>query len=352
MKAYVASCIIGVFAFDKDKNILTYRLFDKDVDKIADKLKDTELTAEEKEVLDDLLKAGYKEVEVEKDLGENYFNGLSVKTEKDNLASNILKESFRKLAIDLQFVEDQAELNQLLTKVNVALTREKLAKPKKDKVIMAVIGVIDELDKSSNNFVERLRELYGHHSPEIVKAVPNNEKFAELVAKYGHRDDMREVKVKTSSGMDFQKHDILAVQQLAATINQMYKTRDDMNKYLEKICQEAIPNLTAIVGAAIAGRLLQLAGGLDKIARMPSSTIQLLGAEKALFRHLKEGGRPPKFGVLFAHQYIQNARKEDKGKVARLIAAKLTFAARIDAYSDRNDGARMKKELEEEVKKL
>ena len=88
------------------------------------------------------------------------------------------------------------------------------------------------------------------------------------------------------------------------------------------------------------------------MARLPSSTIQLLGAEKALFRHLKQGGKPPKFGVLFVHPFIQNAKPEDRGKVARLLAAKLSFASRIDAYSGRDDTARLKKELEEEMQKV
>ena len=98
-------------------------------------------------------------------------------------------------------------------------------------------------------------------------------------------------------------------------------------------------------------RLIALAGGLEKLAKMPSSTVQLLGAEKALFRHLKGEGKSPKFGIIFSHTLIQNAPKEMKGKVARLIAAKLSLAARIDNFSKEDRGEELREELDEQVKK-
>ena len=266
-----------------------------------------------------------------------------------------MKEALRKLALELGFAESQQELNEFLSKVNVAITKSKMQKPKKDKILMSVIGVIDELDKSANTFVERLREWYGLHSPEVVRAIQSNEKFAEVVAKYGHRSEVKEEKLKDlkdSSGMDFEEDDVEALQTISKSIESMYDSRKNLEKYLESVAEETIPNTSAVAGPLLASRLLQLAGGLDKLSRMPSSTIQLLGAEKALFRHLKQGGKPPKFGVLFAHPLIQSTKQESRGKVARLIAAKLTLAARIDAYSERDDGEKLRKELEEEVKKI
>ncbi|MBW1839778.1 MAG: C/D box methylation guide ribonucleoprotein complex aNOP56 subunit, partial [Deltaproteobacteria bacterium] len=99
-------------------------------------------------------------------------------------------------------------------------------------------------------------------------------------------------------------------------------------------------------------RLLNLAGGLERMSKMTSSTIQLLGAEKALFRHLRGEGKSPKYGILFGHQLIQNAPKEKRGKVARLVASKISLASRIDMFSDRNDGEKMRLELDRDVKKV
>jgi len=351
MKAYIATCMIGVFAIDEGKNMLTYRLFHKNPEFAAKSIATEKMTEEEKAVLEDLVKSGYKDVVCDKNIE---FSELKILFEKDNLASKFLKESMRKLAIDLGFSASQQELNEFFSKINVAITKLKMQKPKKDKILMSVIGVIDELDKTSNTFVERLKEWYALHSPEVVRALQSNEKFVEIVAKYGHRSEIKDEKLKnlkSSSGMDFEEDDVEAIKEISKNIEDLYKTRKKLEKYVESVARKTIPNTSTIAGPLLACRMLQLAGGLDKLARMPSSTIQLLGAEKALFRHLKQGGKPPKFGVLFAHPLIQNAKQEIRGKVARLIAAKITFAARIDAYSERDDGEKMKKELEEEVAK-
>ncbi len=351
MKTYITTSLIGVFAYDEEKNLVSYRFFQKDSNKIANSLSSEKMLEEEKQVLEDLKNSGVKQAISDKKL---VYPGVEIIFEKDNLASKAMKEQMRKLAIDLGFIESQQELNELLSKINVAINQTKLQKPKKDKILMSVIGVIDELDKTTNTFVERIREWYGLHSPEIAKAISDNEKFVQLVGTYGHREKIRDekIKAKSFSGMEFEDADVESIKTISNSISGLYESRKKLEKYLESVAKEAIPNTSAIGGPLLASRLLQLAGGLDKLARMPSSTIQLLGAEKALFRHLKQGGKPPKFGVLFAHPFIQNAKQENRGKVARLIAAKLSFAARIDAYSGRDDTERMKKELDEEMGKV
>ncbi|MBI4163792.1 MAG: hypothetical protein HY512_02940 [Candidatus Aenigmarchaeota archaeon] len=351
MKAYIATNFIGVFAFDGNKNTLTYVLFQKNPLEVAKKLKESGLLEEEKKVIEDLKNSNYKEVVLEKTAT---VEGINCIQEKNHIGVKVLNDQFRKLALDLGFAPNQQDLNQFLSKVNIEINKLQLQKPKKDRIIMSVIGVIDELDKSTNTFTERLKEWYGFHSPEIVRAIQSNEKFVELISKYGHRDNVKDEKIKTKSfsGADLGKEDVEALQNLASNLVNCYNLRENLAKYLEKITKETIPNLSAIAGSLLASRILQLAGGLDKIARMPSSTIQLLGAEKSLFRHLKGQGKAPKYGVLFAHPAIQKAPNDKKGKIARLIAAKLSLAARIDAYSERDDGEKMKKELDDQIKKV
>src|SRR4030065_417735 len=113
-----------------------------------------------------------------------------------------------------------------------------------------------------------------------------------------------------------------------------------------------MPNFSAVAGPLLGARLLSVAGSLDRLAMMPSSTIQLLGAEKALFRHLKGEGKAPKYGILFGHPLIQQATKETKGKVARLVAAKLSIAARLDRFAGKDEGESLRKQLEESMRKI
>ena len=132
----------------------------------------------------------------------------------------------------------------------------------------------------------------------------------------------------------------------------MFENRKMLSKYLENITAAALPNTSKVAGPVLTARLLSLAGGLEKMSKMPSSTIQLLGAEKALFRHMRGEGKAPKYGVLFGHPLIQAAPKELKGKVARIISARIALAARTDNFSDKDQGDDMKKDMEEQVRKI
>ncbi|HDD72513.1 MAG TPA: C/D box methylation guide ribonucleoprotein complex aNOP56 subunit, partial [Candidatus Aenigmarchaeota archaeon] len=356
MRAYLATCIIGSFAFDEKGNLLEYKLFPKDPKKVAEKLRKTrsgQMIPEEKEIIDALKVRGCKEIIWDKNI---QVSGISCLCERDNLAVQKLNSEFRRLALDLKWSNSQADINNFLTKVNIELTKSELKKEKPDMLIMRVISVIDELDKEINVFSEMLREWYGLHFPESCKVVSSNQRLAEIVAKYGRRENIEDKDLSSlardSSGMDLSDTDIHRMQDFSREILHLYELRKKLTNYLEEITRTTIPNLSAIAGPLLAARLLSLAGGLSKISKLPSSTIQLLGAEKALFRHLRGEGKAPKYGVLFGHPYIQQAPKELKGKIARLIASKLSLASRMDMFSGRDEGERLKKELEEQVRKV
>jgi len=356
MRAYVGTCIIGSFAFDRDGNVIEKRLFPKDPGKVAKKLKTVrkgELVPEEKEIADALKTRGFKEIVWSRKAS---VPGISCIEEKDNLADRKLASEFRRLALEFRWSNTQADINAFLSSVNVELTREEMKKEKPDRILMRVVSVIDELDKEINTLTEMLREWYGLYFPEAAKRIGSNEKFLKAVALYGFRESFEDPQLaeaaKKTSGMSFSEEDVKEVQGFAESVLNLIERRERLAKYLEKTADIAVPNLSAVAGPMLAARLLNLAGGLEKISKMPSSTIQLLGAEKALFRHLRGEGKAPKYGVLFGHPLIQQAPKERKGKVARLVAAKLSIAARMDAFSDKNEGERLRKELEEYVKKV
>ncbi len=346
MKAYVAKCVLGVLAFDEKESLIAYKLFEKDPEAIAKKLSD--VCGEEKEVVENLKNIGYTKIFSENKIKDTLY-------EKDNIASRLVREKLREFSKDLDFGSD-VELNKLLSQVNIQATKVKISQQKKDKILMQVIGVISEIDKATNVFSERLIEWYGLHFPEMQRVLNSNERYVKTVFEYGNRDDIQDEKLKASAkksaGMDFSKQDIDPVKKYAKEIDNVFALREEMVAYLEEVASKIIPNMSAVAGPLLACRLLQLAGGIEKVARMPSSTLQLIGAEKALFRHMKGQGKSPKYGIIYQHPLIQQAPNDKRGKVARIIAAKLTLASRIDAYSEKNKGAEYRKELEEEVGKL
>jgi nucleolar protein 56 len=348
--------MIGSFAFDSEENILEKRLFKKDAGEVARKLRKTrngEMIPEEKDIIDALKIRGIKEVVWSKNI---QVSGTSCLEEKDNLGEKKLTSEFRKLALDFRWSNSQADINDFMSKVNIELTKTELKKEKKDVLLMRVIAVIDELDKEINVFTEMLREWYGLHFPESLKHIKSNQRFAETVSKYGRRDNIEDQELsdlaKKSSGMSLSDDDIQKMKGFAGDITRLDERRSSLSTYLETLCKISIPNLSAVGGPLLAARLLNLAGGLEKISKMPSSTIQLLGAEKALFRHLKGEGKAPKYGVLFGHPLVQNAPKERKGKVARLIASKLSIASRMDMFSEKDEGEKLSKDLKEAINKL
>lgn len=352
MRAYIVTTFIGCFGVE-DSKVISFKPFPKDPEKIAEKLKlsEIEIIDEEKKLQKELLLKEYAEI-----IFSAKKPGVK-KAEPGNRVEQWVKENLRKLALDYKFVKDQIEFNQLLTKVNIELTKIKIKKAiGRDNLLIQVNGAIEELDKSINIFVERLREIYGLHFPEMDRIVTDHERFSKLVEKFGSREKIedQELKqfVKKSMGMDFREEDVRAVQAFAGEINRLFKLRNELRKYLDKNLKEVAPNFTELAGSMLATKLISKAGGLEKLAKMPSSTVQLLGSEKSLFRFLHGRGKSPRFGLIFYHPLIQKTPEEYRGKIARLLASKLSIAAKMDFYSKEYKGDNLKKELEERVKKI
>lgn len=332
MKAFVATSIIGSFAFSMDGTLLEKRLFPKKPETIINKLNRAmagEIIEEELEIIKVLRQKGVKEIIWDK---KKEVEGITCIYDPDNKGKKALQEEYRKLALELRWVNSQAELNEMITGVTAAMAKEQIGKPKKDRIIMAAVGVYDEVEKTANVLSERLKEWYGLLSPEALKK--GNEELAKALA---------------SSPEESKDRNAVIIREYAAEINSIFEFRKALKTFIENEAEELIPNTSAIAGHLLAARLLLRAGGLDKLAKLPSSTMQLLGSERALFRHLKGKGRSPRFGILFAHPYIQKAPNELRGKIARIISLKLTLAARIDCYSKENRSEALKKQLNDHI---
>jgi nucleolar protein 56 len=142
------------------------------------------------------------------------------------------------------------------------------------------------------------------------------------------------------------------IQPLKNTISTIDIEIKSLEKIIDNEMEKVAPNVSRIVGSLIGARLISLSGGMKKLAMLPSSTIQILGAEKALFRFKKEGGKPPKHGVIFQHAYINKSNKDVRGKIARSVAAKISIAAKADVFTKRDISNELIKNLNKRINEI
>ena len=220
----------------------------------------------------------------------------------------------------------------------------------KDKIIIQVAEAISDLDKTLNLLSERLREWYSLYFPELDHLVNKHEIYANLVTNLKKRENFTKSQLKkilpsklagkiseeakNSMGGELEDYDLNAIVKFAEEISHLYEKRKELYDYLEKLMNEEAPNITKLAGVSLGARLIGLAGGLERLSKMPASTIQVLGAEKALFAHLRTGAEPPKHGIIYNHPLIQGSPHWQRGKIARALACKLAIAARADYAGD------------------
>ncbi|MBU0472305.1 MAG: hypothetical protein KKF89_01335 [Nanoarchaeota archaeon] len=219
-----------------------------------------------------------------------------------------------------------------------------------DNYIINAINNIDELTKTANTLTKRLRDWYALCLPELSKRIADNETFVKLVISKDRKELFQELKIKESMGKDLDKRELKPVKELALQIKSIYSLRDELKKYLETIMSSYCKNLFSVTGALLGAKLIEEAGSLKRLAMMPSSTVQLLGAEKALFRHLKTGARPPKHGTILQHTLVSSAKKNVRGRAARSVADKISMAVKTDYFKGKFIGDRLNKELEEKLR--
>jgi nucleolar protein 56 len=232
--------------------------------------------------------------------------------------------------------------------------REASSRP--DLHLVQAIQALDDTDKYLNITATRASEWYGLHFPELTQMVQDNVALCRIISEIGARESFTverlggrgftDKKVEAvmaardrSKGGTISEGDLGRVKALAALAIQLSSMRDGLNGYVESQMKKVAPNVAEVAGATIGARLMAKAGGLDRLAVLPASTIQILGAEKALFRSLRTGARPPKHGILFQHQAVHTAPKWQRGKIARTLANKIAIAARVDYYRGSEDAS-------------
>jgi nucleolar protein 58 len=236
-----------------------------------------------------------------------------------------------------------------------SLSRHKLkfSPDKVDTMIIQAISLLDDLDKELNTYAMRVREWYGWHFPEMAKIVNDNLAYSRTILKTGMRSnastcDLSDIlpeeiegavkaAAEISMGTEITDEDLETIKSLAEQVVELTEFRVILSSYLTSRMQAIAPNLTAIVGELVGARLISHAGSLTNLAKSPASTIQILGAEKALFRALKTKHDTPKYGLIYHASLIGQANGKNKGKMARMLAAKAALSLRIDSLDPGKD---------------
>jgi len=244
---------------------------------------------------------------------------------------------------------------------------------KSDNMIIQSIALLDQLDKDVNTFSMRIREWYSYHFPELVKIVPDNYTFAKCVKVIKNRKELTDEAItkleevvmdsakakaivdasKTSMGMDISQVDLMNIDMFANRVVGLAEYRKELAKYLQDKMGNVAPNLATLIGDVVGARLISHAGSLTNLAKYPASTVQILGAEKALFRALKKKGNTPKYGLIFHSSFIGRAAAKNKGRISRFLANKCTIASRIDCFAEQPStifGSKMKEQVEDRLK--
>jgi nucleolar protein 58 len=219
-------------------------------------------------------------------------------------------------------------------------------------MVVQAIGLLDELDKELNTYAMRVREWYGWHFPELTKIISDNYAYAKAAKLMGDRsnaakmdfsgidsiDEDIENEIKDASvismGTEISKTDLDNIGQLADQVISLSEYRAQLSEYLKARMNAIAPNLTVLVGELVGARLISHAGSLINLAKQPASTVQILGAEKALFRALKTKHDTPKYGLIYHASLIGQAAPKFKGKISRVLAAKCSLAIRVDALGE------------------
>ncbi|TLX83740.1 MAG: ribonucleotide-diphosphate reductase subunit beta [Thaumarchaeota archaeon] len=266
-----------------------------------------------------------------------------------------IQSSKLRVLVDSGFATNENDARAKLREFAMQLSSSKVTEVSEspDLHIIQAINTLDETDKIINLLSSRLREWYGLHFPELDNLIDAISGYSKLVLA-GRRDDLNQKiyldsgfpeekaemlsllqkKSKKSRGGQISNENLAIVQGLANQILTLFELRNTLEKHIESQMEAIAPNISGILGSSVGARMLARAGSLKRLSSMPASTIQVLGAEKALFRSLKTGAQPPKHGILFQHSLVHAAPRWQRGKIARAIAAKAAIAARVDVYGE------------------
>ena len=325
MECYVTYSVKGFYAFNENNELIAEKLFkETEILQKLIEIDNKEIPTEEIELIEELSK-DYDSIIIESNKRSSDYQSDKVKVKNPNPAGDYLRSNFD-LDID----------NEIYQKL--AIYKMKKAQAGDDKHLIQAINSIDEIDESISKLIERIREWYALYFPEM-DLIKNNETYIKLI----YENKTKEEIVNSKSDAfpedmldiedDINPNDLDIMNNYAKSIYELQQTRKNIIDYIDVKMESIAPNLRLLVGSSLGAKLISHAGGLKRLASYPSSTVQIMGAEKALFRHLKSGDRPPKYGLIYQHPQVRGAKWWNRGKIARLLAGRISLAARKDVFT-------------------
>jgi len=330
MECYITYCVKGFLAFNSENELISEKLFPENeiLNRLAD-INDKKIVTEEMEIIDEVSK-DYDEILIESNKRKSDYNNEKITIKNPNPAGEYLRGNYDEFGLDSE------EITEIYR--NLAIYKIKKESASEDKHLIQAINSIDEIDESISKLIERIREWYALYFPEM-DVIKNNETYIKLISQNKTKEKIVEAKPDAFPADiidledDINPKDIEIMNNYANSIYEMQQTRKNIEEYVDFKMQEIAPNLRLLVGASLGAKLISHAGGLKRLAMYPSSTVQIMGAEKALFRHLKSGDRPPKYGLIYQHPQVRGAKWWNRGKIARMLAGMISHAVRRDVFT-------------------
>ncbi len=330
MECYITYCVKGFYAFDNENELICTKLFPEDeiVNRLSE-IDSKQIVTEELDIINEV-SADYDEIIIESNKRLSDYDNDKITIKTPNRGGEYLRANFEKFDLD------NDELSRIYQ--NFAIYKIKKESASEDKHLIQAINSIDEIDESISKLIERIREWYALYFPEM-DTIKNNETYIRLISQNKSKEEIIKAKPDAFPGdiidldEDINPIDLEIMNNYAKSIHEMQKTRRDIEDYIDAKMESLAPNLRLLVGSSLGAKLISHAGGIKRLAMYPSSTIQIMGAEKALFRHLKSGDRPPKYGLIYQHPQVRGAKWWNRGKIARMLAGKISLAVRRDVFT-------------------
>jgi len=386
LEAYFVESPVGVFLLDEKGKVVEKALFSSNPRNAALELKEVEegriappilqiisrVAASYSPIVfqsEFLAKAVEKEAKIpvtvkETQVPERFRSTL--RSEEKNREAWLKEQS-----LEIVSVKTARAYNEFARRVALESARAGIATAaaRRDLSAVQAVRAMDDLDKTLNLLAGRVREWYGLHFPEMDRIVERHDTYARLVLKLGNRRNFTQEALVSeglpketaeqlakaasrSMGANLDDSDLGILQSFCGLMLDLYKFREKAENYVNECLKQVAPNMTAIIGASLSARLMSIAGSLENLAKMPASTLQVLGAEKALFRSLKTGARPPKHGVIFQHTAIHQSPRWQRGKIARALSGKLSIAARVDAFRGEFVGDKLRANVDKKIEEI
>ena len=348
MECYITYCVKGFFAFDSENELISKKLFPEDeiISRLAE-INDKQIVKEEKEIIEEV-SMEYDEILIESNKRLSDYDNPKVVIRTPNQAGEYLRGNYAEFGLD------EEEITKIYQ--NLAIYKIKKESSSEDKHLIQAVNSIDEIDESISKLIERIREWYALYFPEM-DVIKNNETYIKLISENKSKDEI--VKAKPDAfpddiidlDEDINPEDLEIMNNYAKSIHELQKSRKNIENYIDHKMESIAPNLRLLVGPTLGAKLISHAGGIKRLALYPSSTVQIMGAEKALFRHLKSGDRPPKYGLIYQHPQVRGAKWWNRGKIARMLAGRISLAVRRDVFTKTFD-ENVFEEFKAQVKKI